>query len=78
MSFIIKQQRKLIIQYIFVVFTLWIINIFMPYLSGLYIDHLVSGMVCHCDCSNEFHTDVIPLFTGCCFYEVKLQNGVSI
>lgn len=44
MPFIIKQQRKLIIQYIFVVFTLWTINIFTPYLSGLYIDHLVSGM----------------------------------
>nr|WP_297934560.1 ABC transporter ATP-binding protein [uncultured Blautia sp.] len=28
----------------FVVFTLWTINIFTPYLSGLYIDHLVSGM----------------------------------
>ena len=40
MPFIIKQQRKLIIQYIFVVFTLWTINIFTPYLSGLYIDHL--------------------------------------
>ena len=44
MLFIIKQQYKLIVQYILVVFTLWIINIFTPYLSGLYIDHLVSGM----------------------------------
>ena len=74
MSFIIKQQRKLIIQYIFVVFTLWIINIFMPYLSGLYIDHLVSGMEINIFvlfviviAANEFHTDVIPLFTGCSF-----------
>ena len=39
-----KKLLLLVVQYVMVVLVLWVIDIATPYISGLYIDYLVTGM----------------------------------
>ena len=39
-----KKLLRLVVQYVMVMLVLWVIDIVTPYISGLYIDHLVTGM----------------------------------
>ena len=40
----LRKHLGLVVQYIFIMLVLWVVDIATPYISGLYIDYLVSGI----------------------------------